>query len=131
MTMPRAPSYAIDIAVRGGVLHVRVSGASTVPNTVAYWRLIAQAAREHGAEALLLVDMMSGEPLQEDDWQQVVTSLRDEGLQRLRIAHVKPLGLQQVEFCEIFARDAGIEARVFENETLAGIWLRYGSHDAG
>ena len=127
--MPRAPSYAIDIVVRGGTLHANVSGTSTVSNTIAYWRRIAQSAREHDADALLLVDVMSGEPLREDDWLQVVTSLRDEGLQRLRIAHVKPLGLQQVEFCEIFARDAGIEARVFENETLAGIWLRYGLHD--
>ncbi len=128
--MPEAPSYAIDITLRGGVLHARVSGTSTVANTIAYWRRIAQAAREHGVDALLLVDVMSGEPLQEDDWLQVVTSLQDEGLQRMRIAHVKPQGLQQVEFCEIFARDVGIEARVFENETLAGIWLRYGAQDA-
>ena len=51
---------------------------------------------------------------------------QDEGLQRLRIAHVKPAGLQAIEYCEIFAREAGIEAKVFEHEALAEIWLRYG-----
>lgn len=129
--MPHEQTYSIDIAVRGSCLHVHVGGVSTVANTIAYWRRIAQAAREQGSDSLLLVDVMTGVPLDESDWLQVVTALRDQDLQRLRIAHVKPLGLQEIEYCEIFARDAGIQARVFENETLAGIWLRYGEPDAG
>src|SRR3546814_19439882 len=56
--------------------------------------------------------------------------MQGEGLEKLRIAHVKPLGLQKVEFCEIFARDAGIEATVFQNESLADIWLQYGERSA-
>ena len=49
------------------------------------------------------------------------------GLEAVRIAHVKPLGLQSVEHCEIHAREVGLEARVFDNETNARLWLRYGS----
>lgn len=129
--MSSTPDYEIALSLRDGTLHARVSGNASVANTVACWRQIAGAAREHGADSLLLVDVMTGAALEEADWLQVVTSLRDEGLQKLRIAHVKPAGLQQVEFCEIFARDAGIEARVFENQTMAGIWLRYGEREAG
>ena len=128
--MSQPQPYTIDISLRDATLHAHVRGVGSVANTVAYWRQIAQAARERGAESLLLMDLMEGEPLSEGDWQQVVSALQDEDLQRLRIAHVKPLGLQQMEFCEIFARDVGIQARVFENETLAGIWLRYGEREA-
>jgi hypothetical protein len=118
--------YRIDIAPHGKGLRARIAGEADVEATQAYWRQIAKAARERDADSLLLVDELAGRPLDESDWLSVVTSLRGEGLERLRIAHVKPLGLQQVEFCEIFARDAGIEARVFVNESLANIWRRYG-----
>jgi hypothetical protein len=118
--------YRIAITPHGKGLRVHVAGQSGIDTTLAYWREIAGAARERKAVSLLLVDELVGTPLGEDDWLRVVTGLQGEGLERLRIAHVKPLGLQQVEFCEIFARDAGIEARVFENEALADIWLKYG-----
>lgn len=118
--------YRIEITPHGTGLRAHVSGDSSMEATVAYWREIAQAAREHGADSVLLIDEMTGEPLEEKDWLDVVIRLKDEGLQHLRIAHVKPKGLQQVEFCEIFARDAGIEARVFVSERKADYWLRYG-----
>jgi hypothetical protein len=35
--------------------------------------------------------------------------------------------LQGSEYCEIFAREAGFDARVFSNEATAELWLRYGS----
>ena len=118
--------YRIEVTPHGSGLRAHVAGESSLDATLGYWREIAKAARARGADSLLLVDELTGEPLQESDWLAVVTSLQGEGLQKMRIAHVKPQGLQQAEFCEIFARDAGIEARVFENETLADIWLRFG-----
>ena len=121
-----APGYVLAFSPHDDGLRAHVTGEANLAVTVAYWLEIAQEARRVGADKLLLIDEMRGEALGESDWLQLVTALRDEGLQKLRIAHVKPAGLQQVEFCEIFARDAGIEARVFENETLAGVWLRYG-----
>lgn len=121
-----AAGYRIEFSRHPSGLRARVGGDSSVATTIGYWREIAKVAREQGADALLLVDEMTGTPLEEKDWLDVVLALKDEGLQRLRIAHVKPLGLQQVEFCEIFARDAGIVARVFEDERTADLWLRYG-----
>jgi len=44
----------------------------------------------------------------------------------VRIAHVKPQGLQRVEYCELFAREAGLTARVFTEESVADLWLRHG-----
>ena len=46
----------------------------------------------------------------------------------MRVAHVKPIGLQNIEYCEIHAREAGLDARVFTNEMEASLWLRYGEH---
>jgi hypothetical protein len=119
--------YRLEITPHGsGGLRAYVAGESSLEATLGYWRAIAREARETGANSLLLVDELAGEPLGEADWLTLVASMQGEGLEKLRIAHVKPLGLQQVEFCEIFARDAGIEAKVFENESLADIWLQYG-----
>ena len=121
-----AADYSVDFALRDGVLHAHVTGVSSLEATIGYWREIAREARTRNAHLLLLIDDLRGKPLAESDWLQLVTALQNEGLQRLRIAHVKPAGLQAIEFCEIFARDAGIEAKVFEHEALAEIWLRYG-----
>ncbi|MFC3717498.1 hypothetical protein ACFONC_15205 [Luteimonas soli] len=118
--------YRLEITPHGSGLRAHVAGESSLDTTLAYWRAIAREARECGAASLLLVDEMIGEPLGESDWLTLVASMQGEGLEKLRIAHAKPLGLQQVEFCEIFARDAGIEAKVFESESLADIWLQYG-----
>lgn len=121
-----AAGYTLTFAPNDGGLRAHVVGETSLAATIAYWREIAHEARRVGAKALLLIDEMRGEVLGESDWLQLVTALRGEGLEKLRIAHVKPAGLQAVEYCEIFARDAGIEAHVFENETLASVWLRYG-----
>jgi len=118
--------YTIEITAHGSGMRAEVAGGSSVEAALGYWREIARWARERGADSLLLVDRLEGDPLTEADWLDLVTGMQGEGLEKLRIAHVRPLGLHDVEFCEIFARDAGIEARVFENETLANVWLRFG-----
>jgi hypothetical protein len=52
--------------------------------------------------------------------------MADTGLKRFRIAHVKPKGMHEIEFCELYARDAGYDARVFNSEDAAERWLRNG-----
>ena len=44
----------------------------------------------------------------------------------MRIAHVRPAGMAQLEYCEICAREAGIDARAFDDLAAAERWLRYG-----
>lgn len=107
-------------------LRVQVSGPSSFDNTVAYWRAIATELQSRPRDALLLIDELHGEPLSADEWLSLVLAMDGKGLDRLRIAHVKPLGLHDIEHCEIFARDAGIEARVFADERAGEHWLRNG-----
>lgn len=107
-------------------LRVEVSGPGTYANTLAYWKAIAKAVHEHPPRGLLLIDRTSGEPLTPDEWKALVDAMIGSGLEGVRIAHVKPHGLQQIEYCELFAREAGFSARVFTEESVADLWLRHG-----
>jgi hypothetical protein len=126
--MTESDAITIAFSPSGASLHAVVHGAANYANTLAYWRRIAQALRERGTKSLLLVDETTGAPLSADEWKTLVEDMRGEGLEQVRIAHVKPTGLQQIEHCELHAREAGLNARVFTNVMEASVWLRYGEH---
>jgi hypothetical protein len=107
-------------------LRVEVSGPGTHANTLSYWRTIVAAVQEQKPRGLLLIDRTAGPALSAAEWKSLVEGMAGSGLERTRIAHVKPHGLQQVEYCELYAREAGFTARVFTDESEAAIWLRYG-----
>lgn len=106
-------------------LRVHVTGANTLANTIAYWTRVLREVRAH-PRAVLLVDELRGPPLTADDWQVLVGAMAGSALLHVRIAHVKPRGLDTVEFCELHAKDAGFDARVFVHEDEASRWLRHG-----
>lgn len=110
-----------------GVLRVQVSGPGTYANTLAYWNSILDAVQQQTPQALLLIDTTSGEALSAQEWKALVDAMVGKGLEAVRIAHVKPHGLQQIEYCELYAREAGFTARVFVDEAQADLWLRYGA----
>lgn len=104
-------------------LRVHVRGEETFDNTVAYWRsIIDQLDGVHG-RGLLLIDELQGTPLSEPQWLDLIVSMDRSRLQRFRIAHVRPAGPRDVEYCELFARDANYDARVFVDEGSAERWL--------
>ena len=107
-------------------LRVRVTGAGTFENTIAYWKAIVAEVQRRDFSAVLLIDELHGEPLGKEQWQALVATMAGQGLEYLRIAHVKPNGLQTVEYCEIYAKEAGLDTHVFADEQSAAIWLRYG-----
>jgi len=107
-------------------LRVEVHGPGTYENTLAYWRSIAATLATLHPRGLLLVDETTGEPLSPIQWKALVLAMEGTGLEHLRIAHVKPHGLQRIEYCELYAREAGMEARVFTDEAEADLWLRHG-----
>lgn len=107
-------------------LKAHVRGEGVFGNTVAYWRAIVAELERRPAAGLLLLDEMTGVPLSEEDWLQVVEIMKGGPLERVRIAHVKPMGLEKIEYCEIFAVEAGLQARVFTNKSDAVMWLRHG-----
>jgi hypothetical protein len=125
-----APTGSRELSVafrrQAGWLRVHVTGESTLENTIAYWQAIAAELQRQPVASILLVEELHGVPLTASQWFELVATMRGSGLERVRIAHVRPEGLHSVEFCEIFARDAGFEARVFDNEPAAEIWLKYG-----
>lgn len=110
-------------------LHVVVHGSATYENTVAYWRAIAEEVRRRKPQSLVLVDETRGPPLSAEEWFSLVQSMAGAGLENVRIAHVKPHGLERIEYCEIYAREAGISARVFTSEEEAERWLRYSEYN--
>ena len=116
----------IQISPVHGGLRVEVSGASTLDHTIAYWRAIVSEAKLRHPRNLLLVDRTVGEALSAEEWKALVATLNGTGLESTRIAHVKPNGLEQLEYCELFALEAGFSARVFYDEAQADLWLRHG-----
>lgn len=120
-------SLQVEVAPHALGLRVDVHGAETLDNAIAYWHAILRAAHETGASAVLLVDELHGGPLSEAQWLELVVRTDPEQMRRLKIAHVKPRGLQEVEYCELYARAHGIDARVFVDVVAAQRWLREGS----
>ena len=119
-------SFDIVFSAHPVGLRAWVQGEGSLENTLAYWQAIVAELSARPAPALLLVDEMHGDPLPEQDWKKLVEAMKGKGLDQPRIAHVKPLGLQSVEYCELFALEAGLRARVFSSEDEAVMWLRYG-----
>ncbi len=125
---PEPPTFKVAFRSNSRGLRAHVTGPdASLATAVAYWNAIAAEVRKQHPASLLLIDELGGDPMGEEDWRQLVKQLQGQGLEGLRIAHVKPNGLQQVEYCGIFAREAGLDASVFDNEAVADIWLRYGA----
>ncbi len=121
----------LSLALRrqGEELQVRVAGPNTRGNTFGYWRAIAEAIEARPAGLLLLVDELVGPALPAQDWRELVAEIGPR-LGRLRVAHVKPRGVDTVEHCMLSALDSGLEAQVFADVRAASLWLRYGDCDA-
>ncbi len=111
-----------------GRLYAHVGGRATLENTLAYWRAIADALQAQPSRQLLLVDELVGPSLTAADWAALVAEVGPR-LGDLRIAHVKPRGLDTVEYCVLSAMNSGLAAQVFEDEHRASVWLRYGPDD--
>src|SRR5690606_13197639 len=107
--------YTISFDERYGELRAQVKGESSVENTLAYWSEIADKVAQRRPRSLLLIDELAGAPLTSDEWMALVKAMEGKGFEALRIAHVKPNGLDRIEFCEIFAKEAGLDARVFSD----------------
>ena len=123
-------AYALDLRRQGDGLLATVSGERTLANTIAYWEEHAgRGRRRSGRKWLFLCDRLQGDELSIDEWRNLVERMKGKGLEGIRIAHVKPSGMDHLEYCEIFAREAGIDARAFADVGVAERWLRYGVDD--
>lgn len=117
---------SIAMTREAGTLRVQVRGTNSMAATRAYWRAIVEEAEGDRPDYVLLVDELRGPALDAAEWHALVDMLAGSGLETVRIAHVKPYGLDEVEYCELSARQRGFDARVFVDERAAALWLRYG-----
>lgn len=122
--------YSIAFTRPGGGLSATVTGERSLANTVDYWERILDEIRKQRPKWLYLCDRLVGHELAIADWRDLVEKMKGRGLEGLRIAHVKPNGMDHLEYCEIFAREAGIDARAFSDAGVADRWLRYGVDEA-
>jgi hypothetical protein len=118
--------FRIQFSPHAAGLRADVVGTNSMENTIAYWEAILREIQARRPRGLLLVDRMQGNPLSAQEWLSLVEAMAGQGLETVRIAHVKPLGLERIEYCEMFAKEAGLDARVFDNEATADLWLRHG-----
>jgi len=118
-----AQEFLINFSQDGDVLRARVIGVRTLASTIGYWEAIAVELAQRKPTGLLLVDELKGEELSASEWKALVAGVRDRGLDGVRIAHVKPFSLDQIDYCEQAATAAGLAARVFREEGEAQRWL--------
>lgn len=114
-----------------GGLRALVTGPRSLAGTIEYWEAIACRVGEERPAKLLVLDELVGTELTAAEWEHLVENMLGFGLRSLRIAHVKPAGLGQAEYCEIYANIAGFDARAFTDEAEAMRWLRYGGEADG
>ena len=116
----------MEFRSEGSRLRAWATGTSSFASTVSCWQQIVAEVRARKPETLLLVDELHGRGLTELEWESLVQATKGMGLENVRIAHVKPQGLEAMEYCEIYSREAGLDARVFDDEAAAELWLRAG-----
>ena len=128
---PANAGYSLEL-VRTGVdgLRAEVRGLRTLQATIAYWETILEHINARRPRWLLVMDELRGNELSAREWKTLVEAMSGRGLEGVRIAHVKPFGLNHLEYCEIYAREAGIDARAFSDEGVAERWLRYGADES-
>lgn len=118
--------YKLKLTHDGDGLWATVTGTRNVANTVAYWEAILAEVLRQRPRWLYVDDRLKGAEIAIGEWFALVDAMKGRGLEGLRIAHVKPIGVNHLEYCEIFAREAGLEARAFSDPGTAERWLRYG-----
>ena len=115
--------FLMDFTQDGRVLRARVIGIRTLDSTVGYWQVIVEELERRQSSGLLLVDQLEGEELSASEWRTLVAKMHGRGLNNVRIAHVKSFSLDQIDYCERYAKAAGLVARVFRHEARARRWL--------
>jgi len=118
--------YKLKLTRDGDGLWATVTGTRNPANTVAYWEAILADVLRQRPRWLYVDDRLKGPEIAIGEWFALVDAMKGRGLEGLRIAHVKPAGVNHLEYCEIFAREAGLEARAFSDPGIAERWLRYG-----
>jgi len=116
-------SLWVDAIRHPAGLRVHVRGEETFDNVVSYWRAILRHLRLTRARNLLLLDSLEGQGLSGAEWRELLVHLDGMGLEDVRIARVRRDERNEIGHFELYARQAGYDARVFRDEREAEHWL--------
>lgn len=128
-TLP--PNFRIEFSPADYGLRAQVSGINgSLETTLAYWQAIAAEVRRVQPRGVMVVDDMDGEPPPPEQLLAFVQAMQGQGMEAVRIAYVERHTEQipQIEVAGLLAYEHGFNAQIFEDETAAAIWLRYGEH---
>lgn len=126
-----SPTAAFELSYRyeGGCLDTRVTGGiDTLDAMVDMFMGIAAELRRQQPAALLVLDETTSMVPSAEQFVELARRMEGGGFDGVRTAYVDVRGnaLARIEVGEIIAREHGYTLRVFDNEKLARIWLRYG-----
>lgn len=120
--------FEVHFSLTGGLLRAQVEGSrDSFEISVAYWTLISAERRRCDSRCVLVIENLveDGSP---DHLLALFERLTRMGLEGCKVAFVdngnEPLSSH--EHIAILAREHGILAAVFSEESVAEIWLRHG-----
>jgi len=125
-------SYRLEFDYQPPLLTVQLLGEVAAEHnlemTREYWRHIADRVAASGASALLVLDALPGEVMDDADLARFFNGVAGLGLERVRIAYVEARvdQISRIEYVEQLALERGYRIRMFANESEARLWLRYG-----
>lgn len=126
------PAYRLAFNAADGFLRVQVSGDIDAQHVrIAYWREIVATARDRGERKLLVLDRKKGVPASPEELAGLARLFSTDAVHFDRIAVIEPTTafLPAMEHAEIHGRSAGINVRIFSDESSAERWLLFGSAD--
>ena len=130
MEVVQGTGFRLELDYEAPLLRARISGGHDTSLAVSsrYWLRILQEVRDRGASQLLVLDGMQGEVMDNEDLRRFFDVIAGKGLDAVRLAYVEGRADQipRMEYAELMARERGCEARIFNNETDAAVWLRHG-----
>ncbi len=124
--------YRLEFDYQPPLLTVRLLGEvaaeANLEATREYWLHIVDKVSACGASALLVLDTLPGEVMNDADLLRFFDSVGGLGLERIRVAYVEGRldQVPRIEYVEQLALERGFQVRMFANEPEARLWLRYG-----
>ena len=122
----------LEFDYQAPLLTVRLQGEvapeANLEVTRGYWQQIAREVALCGATHLLVLDMLPGEVMSNEDLVRFFDGVAGLGMETVRIAYVEGRVDQvaRIEYAELLALERGYRIRMFANEPDARLWLRHG-----
>ena len=132
MTTLHGEGFEIVLEDRDGYLRAFVAGGSdSLAVSLAYWTALGQACVQHKATNLLVVEDLDPFDAPPEALELVCDTMVLAGLDRVRVAFVDVQEVGHVnESGMMIGFDKGLTLMLFSTESLADLWLRFGSDRA-